>query len=533
MTASEGDGVAMADDAEQTLADKIALRCRLEMGYVRCEDADAAPLAARFDELLVADDGLTRSFVGLVDGDRHPGKQFTTSLYELQLLADDLRRGSHPVRVHVVEVGPTALDERAASLAPFRRAHIFDRRFLSASVVESTTGRVWANNKIWQRFLTRAVAAAPLTEAEIEARRHVAMPSPRPPWATYGLMAVLVAVFVVQIWLDPARRIFTGFDGATLAAMGGSARMLVVESGQWLRLLTAAFLHLSLIHLAFNLIALYIGGKALERVVGGVWTLAIYVIGAIGASLISMVFNPPNVVGVGASGAIMAEAGSLVVMAFRFPPGPVRSRMMTGSLYMLVPTLMTGNQARDGSIVDFAAHLGGALTGIAFAALMLRFWSRDEPLPPMRRAAIGVVAAALAVVVIGAPSLQREYRAVMLVRALAPNTILPTLRLDAYAGGERFTTEYPRDPRGHIYVGDYLVEQKRFAEAEREARKALALDDVYAAFEAPKELHTAAEALLVAVLIAQGRRDQIAPYLPDICGSPNIGPKARAEGLCN
>ena len=125
------------------------------------------------------------------------------------------------------------------------------------------------------------------------------------PWVTLGMLAVLVAGFVGELVFGVAPISGPlGPDIMTLVATGGLSRTLV-QSGEWWRFFTAAFLHGDLVHLIMNGVALLLAGWTLEPLIGRAWLLALFVLGALGGSAMSFAWNDPNVVSVGASGAIM------------------------------------------------------------------------------------------------------------------------------------------------------------------------------------------------------------------------------------
>ncbi len=141
------------------------------------------------------------------------------------------------------------------------------------------------------------------------------------------------------------------------------------------RLLTAPFLHANLAHILFNGTALLLAGWVLERLVGRVWFLAVFVTGASGGSLMSLAINPGNLTSVGASGAVMALFAAMLVLSFRLPSGPLRTRAQVGSTRILIPSLLPLATTTAGAMqIDYGAHFGGALAGAGLGLLLLRTW---------------------------------------------------------------------------------------------------------------------------------------------------------------
>jgi membrane associated rhomboid family serine protease len=161
-----------------------------------------------------------------------------------------------------------------------------------------------------------------------------------------ALVATNVAMFLVDV-ADPSLTLRFA-DNAVLVARG-----------EYHRMLTAAFLHAGLLHLAFNMFALWLFGSQVERVLGPARFLALYLLAAVGGSALSHFFGPPTTFGVGASGAVFGILGAYVAIA--------RSRGLDTSQVtgLIVLNLFVGAVLPG---IDNAAHVGGLLTGAAVAA---------------------------------------------------------------------------------------------------------------------------------------------------------------------
>lgn len=126
---------------------------------------------------------------------------------------------------------------------------------------------------------------------------------------------------------------------------------------QYYRAFTAMFLHANFQHILFNMIALLIVGPAVEVLLGRVRFLALYLIAGLGGSVCSYLLSPANILGLGASGAIMGVLGAYVVIGLRrrLPIAPV--------VALLVLNLAIGFTGG----IDWRAHLGGVATGALLA----------------------------------------------------------------------------------------------------------------------------------------------------------------------
>jgi membrane associated rhomboid family serine protease len=136
-----------------------------------------------------------------------------------------------------------------------------------------------------------------------------------------------------------------------------------VASGQWYRLITSAFLPgtggLGLLDIAFNMWALLVVGPAMERQLGPVRYLAVYLASAIGGSLAFYFLAPPAVEALGASGAIFGLFGAWFVIARRL------GLDARGVVFLIVVNLFLSFVVPD---IAWQAHVGGLVTGALLTA---------------------------------------------------------------------------------------------------------------------------------------------------------------------
>jgi membrane associated rhomboid family serine protease len=139
--------------------------------------------------------------------------------------------------------------------------------------------------------------------------------------------------------------------------------------------LTYMFVHAGMLHLAFNMLALYVFGTPVENRLGGRTFLTYYLICGIGAALVSMAlaavhFDSAPIVG--ASGAVLGIAVAFAMLwpdaeLLIFPiPVPIRARVLV-FLYVISASVMVLLRVQNG--LANAAHLGGLLTGWLFFKL--------------------------------------------------------------------------------------------------------------------------------------------------------------------
>jgi rhomboid protease GluP len=354
------------------------------------------------------------------------------------------------------------------------------------------------------------------------------------PYLSLGIFALLAAVFAAEQIYAPSQDMTPNL--AALKAFGAIDAALVIGEHQWWRIFTAPLLHGNLAHILGNGVALLLAGWMLERIIGRAWFAAIYWLGGIGGAFGSMVLSGPDVLSVGASGAIMALVTASFVASFHDAAGG-RGRWMRGwSLFLLIPALAP--LASDGSHIDVGAHFGGALAGLAFGIVLPIFWPEDAELPQFRRAAAGVS--------LGAASLSlASFAFAMLTFHIAPESFdlmpqsaMPATVEDGVARSNEFITRYPRDPRAHLFHAMRFLGQNDFPDAEQQLRIAIAEtarqgETLPAGFA--KELNLT----LALTLIPQGRSQEArllaAPDCQFAADTPEFGElhdTLKAHGVC-
>ena len=142
-------------------------------------------------------------------------------------------------------------------------------------------------------------------------------------------------------------------------------------NGQWWRLLTALFVHSSLIHLGLNMWALWNVGRLSERLYGRASLLFLYVASGLLASLTSVVWNPA-VTSLGASGAIFGLFGAFLAFLGRqrsqIPASVIRRHWFSTLAFVLFN--MVNGAIQPG--IDNAAHVGGLLSGFVLGYILAR-----------------------------------------------------------------------------------------------------------------------------------------------------------------
>ena len=137
---------------------------------------------------------------------------------------------------------------------------------------------------------------------------------------------------------------------------------MAVAGGQYYRLLTSAFMHYGIVHILFNMYALYVLGPPLERHLGRLRFLTLYLLSALGGSVVVYLFSGLNAATAGASGAIFGLFGATLVAARRL-------RLDVRSLVVLIVINLVITFTVPG--ISWQGHIGGLVTGALVAAAYL------------------------------------------------------------------------------------------------------------------------------------------------------------------
>ncbi|SEN45372.1 Membrane associated serine protease, rhomboid family [Loktanella fryxellensis] len=224
-------------------------------------------------------------------------------------------------------------------------------------------------------------------------------PSSRTPWVSHALIVANVAIW---LWTAVAITDETAlwslyYDYALIPAL--------LTGGEGLTgLLTAMFLHAGPLHLAGNMLFLFIFGDNLEDRMGHVPFALFYAACGVAAGLAQIAVDPWSAVPtVGASGAIAGVMGGylllfprarvdmLLVLIVIFKVIPIPAWLLLGLWFALQVWGGLGPQADAG--VAYAAHVGGFVAGIALTLPLWlrlggpRFWQATDGHPPHPAAA--------------------------------------------------------------------------------------------------------------------------------------------------
>ncbi|MCK9893205.1 rhomboid family intramembrane serine protease [Frankia sp. AgB32] len=179
---------------------------------------------------------------------------------------------------------------------------------------------------------------------------------------------LLIAACVVAYVLQGAPGISGGSNSNQFTNDYAMIGFRIAENDQYYRLLTAAFLHAGVLHILFNMYALYLLGYQLEAMLGRARYLGLFVAGAVGGNTLSYLLGGLSTASVGASTAIFAFFAAYYVIA---------RRLRVDSRQILIVLGINLAITFSFSSIDKWGHIGGlavgALVGLIYAYVPRRF----------------------------------------------------------------------------------------------------------------------------------------------------------------
>ena len=263
------------------------------------------------------------------------------------------------------------------------------------------------------------------------------------PVVTWALLAVNILVWI-------ATEIAGGSEDTQVLLDFGAMFGPIIANGEYWRLFTAMFLHVGLMHLLFNGLALLIFGQVVERTYGHLQFAIIYVLAGLAGSVASYLLSS-IAVGAGASGAIFGVLGALAAffVARRDILGEMGRQNLSGILIISGINLFFGF-ATPG--IDNWAHMGGFVAGFALGlALAPQYQSMVSHSGVLYSVAGSNV----------------------LVRRL---WVLPVAVIILLAGTWLATATLPDNPLTHVYNAERHFGQQRYEEAVEDIQRAVQLN---------------------------------------------------------
>mmetsp|Transcript_31260 Transcript_31260/g.47919 ORF Transcript_31260/g.47919 Transcript_31260/m.47919 type:complete len:377 (+) Transcript_31260:84-1214(+) len=169
-----------------------------------------------------------------------------------------------------------------------------------------------------------------------------------------------------------------------LSEWGGKNAVNILDDGEWWRLVTPIFLHAGVVHLLGNVAVQVDLCAFFEREWGTKVWMIIYLASAVGSSILSVIFMP-DTISVGSSGAVMGIFGGKLseVIVRRFERNKTKQERIGhkvrqeqfGAVACAVTVVMLFSFI---PFVDWAAHLGGLVTGFVVGIACFSLWIQDN-----------------------------------------------------------------------------------------------------------------------------------------------------------
>ena len=216
-----------------------------------------------------------------------------------------------------------------------------------------------------QLFRTLEARHGPVREVQPEATPQDQHRRLRSAPAVLIFILLNVAAFCLELWRGALA------NPVTLHRLGSLDYYAVINRGEFWRLFTALFLHYNLLHLAFNLFALYVLGPPLEKIIGGLRFAACYLIAGLGstAGVVALtllrIVQPAELVG--ASGSVMGIVGAWAGFLLRHRHiWQARQRLLNILMIIVIQIAFDVSTPQ----VSTSAHLCGLVSGFILGLVL-------------------------------------------------------------------------------------------------------------------------------------------------------------------
>ncbi|MBX5497065.1 MAG: rhomboid family intramembrane serine protease [Bryobacteraceae bacterium] len=217
-------------------------------------------------------------------------------------------------------------------------------------------------------FVTIDDRVCPYCDAQLEPRRVYREPSsgailgrmiPQAHFTTMMIITINIGLYLVMVAYSMSAgndSALMNLDPQTLVQFGAKYQPFIVLGGQWWRLITAGFLHLSLLHILMNSWVLFDLGAQVEELYGTARFIAIYFFSTAAGFFASLTFTAA--LSAGASAGLFGLIGAMIALSLRDKTGMgsmIRGLYIRWVIYVTIIGLFLG--------ADHAAHFGGGIAG--------------------------------------------------------------------------------------------------------------------------------------------------------------------------
>jgi rhomboid protease GluP len=193
------------------------------------------------------------------------------------------------------------------------------------------------------------------------------------PRVTYTIIGITVVVYLLQL-------LGNFVLGGDILVQWGAKANDYIRAGQLWRFFTPMLLHASILHIGFNMYALYIFGIGIERRYGHGRFLLLYILSGFAGAVFSFLFS--SAYSIGASGAIFGLIGAegIFLVKNRKLFGAEAKRALNNVIFIAAINLFLGLQPG----IDNWGHVGGLMGGLIFAWFAGPHWKVEGLLPDLR-----------------------------------------------------------------------------------------------------------------------------------------------------
>lgn len=278
------------------------------------------------------------------------------------------------------------------------------------------------------------------------------------PFISYLFIAIQIIMFFLMEGSGGST------NSETLINWGAKVNYLIAD-GEWWRLITPIFLHIGILHLLMNSIALYYVGPLIERIFGNSRFLFIYLFAGFSGVFASYLLSPS--LSAGASGAIFGCFGALLYFAWQFPK--LFFRVMGWNVIIIIIINLIFGFTIQG--IDNAGHIGGLVGGFLATAIV--------HFPKKKSWKIQLSALVMTLLLIGI-GISYTASTAMLHRVdkSALNLVNNYINDEKYAQAEEVLNKVEfKDNENYYFLLSYIqLKNKEFAKAEQNLQKTIALN---------------------------------------------------------
>ena len=278
------------------------------------------------------------------------------------------------------------------------------------------------------------------------------------PFISYLFIAIQIIMFFLMEGSGGST------NSETLINWGAKVNYLIAD-GEWWRLITPIFLHIGILHLLMNSIALYYVGPLIERIFGNSRFLFIYLFAGFSGVFASYLLSPS--LSAGASGAIFGCFGALLYFAWQFPK--LFFRVMGWNVIIIIIINLIFGFTIQG--IDNAGHIGGLVGGFLATAIV--------HFPKKKSWKIQLSALVMTLLLIGIGISYTASTAVLhRVDKSALNLVNNYINDEKYAQAEEVLNkvEFKNNENYYFLLSYIQLKNKEFAKAEENLQKTIALN---------------------------------------------------------